>query len=91
MRPKYAKGDKVRIKARDLPERISDPNVRRYENMTGEVIESTNIVAFMAEPLSNLYGPAGRVTIYHYSVKLSDQIILHDVLEDFLEFSGTKN
>ena len=85
MEPKYFQGTKVRIKTIDFIGRVLDPKIRQYENMVGEIIESTNIVAFIEEPWSNLKDSHERVTIYHYTVKINDEIILHDVLENCLE------
>lgn len=88
MKPKYSAGNKVRIKSQDFLGRILDPNIHLYENMSGEIIESTNIVAFIGEPWANLKESGERFTIYHYSVRINDQVTLHDVLEDCLEKIG---
>lgn len=85
MRAKYSAGNRVRIKSPDFPERILDPKILQYENMIGEIIDSTNIVAFIGEPSWKLKDSGERITIYHYTVRINDQITLHDVLEDCLE------
>jgi hypothetical protein len=85
MNAKYSAGNKVRIKSRDFLGRILDPKITQFENMTGEVIESTNIVAFIGSPWSTMKGPGERITVYHYTVKISEKIVLHDVLEESLE------
>jgi hypothetical protein len=85
MKPKYLAGSKVRIKSHDFLGRILDPNIHLYENMSGEIIESINIVGFIREPWAKLKDRDERVTIYHYTVKINDQVTLHDVLEDCLE------
>ncbi len=87
MKPKYEKGVKVRIRASDFMGRILDPRIRQYENMSGEIIESTSIVAFVGGLRSNTQSSSERVTVYQYTVKIDDQIILHDILEDCLEIA----
>jgi hypothetical protein len=85
MKPKYSAGNKIRIKSHDLFGRTANSNISLYENMTGEIIEATNVVAFIAEPWANTRKSGERINIYHYTVKINDQIILHDVIEDYLE------
>ena len=85
MNPKYSAGSKVRIKSQDLLGRNLDRNIHLYENMSGEVIESINIVGFMIEPWANLKDQDEQVTIYHYTVRINDEVTLHDVLEECLE------
>ncbi len=85
MEPKYSAGTRVRIRAHDYLGRVSDPKIQNYENMTGEIIESTNIVAFIAEPWARIRGTTTRISIYHYTVKINEQIILHDISEYCLE------
>ncbi len=85
MKPKYEKGAKVRIKASDFMGKILDPRIRQFENMSGEIIESTSIVAFVGGLRSDPQSSSERVTVYQYTVKIDDQIILHDILEDCLE------
>ncbi len=82
MGPKYSAGNKVRIKSHNFFGKSLDPTIHMYENMVGEIIESTNIVAFIREPWANLKDSGERITIYHYTVKINDQTILHDVLEE---------
>jgi hypothetical protein len=85
MGPKYIAGNKVRIKSQDLIGRVLDANISQYENMTGEIIESTNIVAFIVEPWAKPGGTGERVTVYYYTVKIDEETTLNDVLEDCLE------
>ncbi len=85
MAPKYTKGNKVRIKSRSFMERTFDPAIGKYENMVGEVIESVNVVAFVAKSRDFQGESSEQITIYQYSVKLDDEVILHNILEDFLE------
>jgi hypothetical protein len=80
---KYAVGNKVRIKSHGFPERFLEPNIHLYEYMTGEIIELTQVVAFMAG--TNLAGLEQQVSIYHYTVKIDDRTVLNSVLEDYLE------
>ena len=87
MRPKYSKGNKVRIKPHDFLGRILDPDIQLYENMSGEIIESTNVVAFIREPWANPEDSTQTVTVYHYTVRINDEITLRDVLEEYLEKS----
>jgi hypothetical protein len=86
MGARYSVGSKVRIKPEDFIGRILDPQISQYENMTGEIIESANIVAFV-RPI-NLMNSGERITVYHYTVKINEQTILHDVLEECLEISN---
>ncbi len=88
MGPKYSIGNKVRIKPRDFLDRILDPKINQYENLTGEIIEATRVVAFLNENWSRLEGSEGHVTIYHYTVKINDKITLHDIFEECLEVLG---
>jgi hypothetical protein len=88
MVPKYAAGNKVRIKSRGFLGKILDPNIEPYANMEGEIIETTSVVGFVAERWSNLNAQGGRITIYEYAIKLNDEIILRDVLEECLERIG---
>jgi hypothetical protein len=87
MKPKYLPGNKVRIRCQDFLGRILDPEIGQYENMTGEVVGSTNIVGFIGEPWSRLSDGGERITIYHYTVKINDLTVLHDVREEYLEIS----
>ena len=85
MEPKYAAGNKVRIKAHDFLGTILDPQIQLYENMMGEVLDSINIVAFLHDPWARIAGTDKRISIYHYTVRISNEIILQDVSEDCLE------
>lgn len=85
MVPRYSTGAKVRIKARNKVGRILDPKVQLYENMTGEVVDAKDIVAFIGEPWATARGSNERIVIYHYTIRIDDQIVLHDVVEDYLE------
>ncbi len=85
MGPKYITGAKVRIKAHNILGAILDPKIQQYENMTGEILESVNIVAFLTDPWDKIRGTGERITIYHYTVRINEQITLHDVAEDCLE------
>jgi hypothetical protein len=85
MKPKYAAGSKVRIKPQSYPGGFLDANIRRYENMTGEVVESTSVVAFLVGSTPSLQRPVERTTVYQYTIRISDEVTLHDVVEDILE------
>ena len=87
MRPKYFVGVKVRIKSCSVRGTLLDPAISQYDNMVGEIIESTNIVAFIVEPWANLEGTGGRVTVYHYKVRINSEITLPDVMEECLEIA----
>jgi hypothetical protein len=88
MKPKYSAGSKVRIKSQGTPARFLDAGILQYENMTGEVIESASVVAFMVGPGTGLQNTGGYTTVYHYTVKINEEITLHDILEDCLEIVG---
>jgi hypothetical protein len=85
MEPKYVAGNKVRIKAHDLPWKVLDPNLQSFENMVGEILDSENIVAFISEPWAPTGGSGKRITIYYYTVRIDERVTLHNVTEDFLE------
>jgi hypothetical protein len=85
MGPKYAAGTKVRIKAHDFHGMVLDPKIQHHENMTGEILDSIDIVTFLGDPSENIAGTDKRISIYHYTISINDQIILHDVSEDCLE------
>jgi hypothetical protein len=53
--------------------------------MMGEILDSFNVVAFISDPWTKIDDAERRISIYHYRVRISDQIILHDVAEDCLE------
>ncbi len=85
MGPKYAKGAKVRIKTRDFLGIVLDPQIQHYENMEGEILDAVNIVAFIRDPWAQIGGTDKRISIYHYTVKINEQVTLFDVTEDCLE------
>ena len=87
MKSKYSVGNKVRIRARNFHERIIDSGMSRYDNMVGEIVEATSVVAFIAPLQVGQMNQDQRVTIYHYTIKVSDDVTLYNVLEDFLEIS----
>jgi hypothetical protein len=82
---KFSVGNKVRIKSRDFLGRPLDPKIQQYENMVGEIVEGTNIIGFLGEKRLNQNEHVDYITIYHYTVRLNEEITLHDVLEDCLE------
>ncbi len=82
---KFSAGNKVRIKSNGFLGRIYDPQVSPYENMTGEIMECTNIVAFIVSSGAYPNNSDEHTTIYHYTVRIDEQITLHDVLEESLE------
>lgn len=85
MGPKYTAGTKVRIKAHDFLGMVLDSKIQRFDNGVGEILDSINIVAFITDPWAKIGGTDKRISIYHYSIRIDDQIILHDVSEDCLE------
>lgn len=87
MRPRYSVGSKVRIRSKGPFSSILDSKIRQYENMTGEIVDSTNVVAFIGSSWANPKDSSERVTIFHYTVRINDNITLHDVFEEFLEIS----
>ena len=88
MGPRYSTGVKVRIKAHDSLGRVLDPKIQFYENMIGEVLEATNIVAFRSQPWLNIEGSFERIRVYHYTVRINERLTLHEVMEDCLEMMG---
>ncbi len=82
---KYVAGSKVRIKRRDSVRMIRDPEIQRYENMVGEILDSISVVAFLSDPWAQTAISDKRIFIYQYTVRISDEIVLHDVSEDYLE------
>ena len=85
MGPKYSAGNKVRIKYQNFPNKILESRILQYENMTGEIIETTSTVAFIGSPWSNLRDSGECVTLYHYTVRINDQVTLSNVTEEYLE------
>jgi hypothetical protein len=85
MSAKYSAGNKVWIKPRELFGTVMDPGIRRYANKSGEIIESTNIVAFTASSSVVFQNSGGHITVTYYTVKISDGETLHDIPEDYLE------
>jgi hypothetical protein len=90
MEPKFSVGTKVRIKPPDFPGRIFSPGLKYYENMTGEIVDSTNVVAFVGESTVKIDSIGKRISLYHYSVRISDEITLFGISEDYLE-EGNQN
>lgn len=85
MGPKYSVGNRVRIKSHDISGAFIDYSIQSYENMTGEILGATSIVAFLSSPWQQISSGGGRITIYHYTVRINDEITLYDVTEDYLE------
>jgi hypothetical protein len=85
MGSKFSAGNKVRIKSSDFLGRPLDPRIQQYENMVGEIVEGIGIIGFLGEKRLNLNEHIDYITIYQYTVRLNEEITLHDVLEDCLE------
>lgn len=85
MGAKYSVGNKVRIKSNGVFGKIYDPQIIPLESVTGEIIESTDIVAFIGSSEAHLKKSGDHITVYHYTVKINEQVTLHDVVEESLE------
>lgn len=88
MGPKYSPGNKVMIKTHDFLRMGLDPRIQYYENMMGEILDSVNVVAFVSDPWDKIESAGRRITIYHYTIRIDDQITLYNVSEDCLEIVG---
>ena len=84
MGPKYGVGDRVVIKADYYQGLILDSRLGRYNSLTGEVVESISAVAFAGDPRGPAVTPDERITVYHYTVRINDEVTLEDVFEDYL-------
>jgi len=85
MVPKYTSGTKVRIKVHDFMGMLLDS---RFNNMitwqVKSLIQSTSWL-FISDPWAKIGATDKRISIYHYTIRIDDRIILHDVSEDCLE------
>ncbi len=88
MGPKFAKGAKVRIKPQDHLGKAFDPGLKSYERMRGEILEATDVVAFVSESAAAREHTGKRVSIYRYTVRVNEEITLYDIAEDYLEISN---
>ena len=86
VQPKYSDGAKVKIRARTAV-RIMLPNLARYEDLSGKVLRSSEVVAFFLQSTEYasqfLVGPES--TLFMYTVELDEGPVLNDVTEYFLE------
>ena len=67
--------------------RIMLPNLARYEDLSGKVLRSSEVVAFFLQSTEYagqfLVGPES--TLFMYTVELDEGPVLNDVTEYFLE------
>ena len=85
--PRFSEGSRVRIKIKDTSGQVLYSEFKRYENMTGVVLSSKAIVAYILQPVAiteNSY--INRVTTLHtYTVKLIEGVTLQNLYEYLLE------
>ncbi len=84
MGPKFGVGDKVVIKADYYQGLVLDSRLRRYDSLIGEVVESVSAVAFAGDPREPRLVSDERITVYHYTVRIDDEVTLEDVFEEYL-------
>ena len=87
MQPKYSDGTKVRIRIRDARGQIVFRDLERYENMSGKVLSSKAIVAYVLQPVTyteQLYDSL-TTTLFAYTIELEEGNTLHDLSEYCLE------
>ena len=82
---KYHSGVRVRIK--DV-RRVRGPfsDVRQYQDQTGEIIESTALVAYLARPWADEASSPTQL-LHVYKVRLDAGIEIDYVIEECLEAS----
>jgi hypothetical protein len=87
VQPKYSYGMRVRIRARDAGGQVRYRELERYENMTGVVLSSKAIVAYVFRPMATIENQPARpaTTLYMYTVKLEEGVTLQDLIEYCLE------
>jgi hypothetical protein len=87
VQPRYSHGMKVRIRARDAGGQVKYRELERYENMTGVVISSKAVVAYVLRPVAAIERSPARpdTTLYMYTVKLEEGVTLQDLIEYCLE------
>jgi hypothetical protein len=84
MGPKYGIGERVVIKAGYHRGMSADARIKEYDTMVGEVLESVSAVAFLGDPQGFGLTSEERITVYHYTIKISDDLTLHDIFEEYL-------
>jgi len=84
MLAKYSEGAKVKIKARYFIRQVWFTDLIKYENMTGTVLGSKDVVAYMLQQISASGGNIA-TTIPMYSIEMEDGTMLYDVADYYLE------
>ena len=87
MQPRYLEGTKVRIRTSGASRQFMYRELETYENMSGVVLSSKAVVAYVFRPMTVLeqsyIDPA--TTVHMYTVKLEEGITLYDLAEHYLE------
>ena len=84
MLAKYSEGAKVKIKVRYFIRQVWFTDLRKYENMTGTVLGSKDVVAYMLRQITTSSGSIA-TTIPMYSIEMEDGTMLDDVADYYLE------
>ena len=82
MTAKYARGAKIRINAKKGDGEFSYSLIREYNGMTGEVVSSVSVVAYLVDPGFGRHTPQ---TIEAYIIRLDAGVEVQNIVEDYLE------
>ncbi len=83
MPARYSQGSKVKVKTREGRRTALLEVVEKYENLTGTVVSSRGVVAFLLQSFAEDNNQP--TTLYMYTVELEDGATLYDVTEHHLE------
>ena len=84
MPAKFPYGAKVKIKTRYFNRLIWSIDLKRYENMTGTVLGSKKVFAYVSQQI-NINGEITATTILMYSIEMEDGTILDDIADYYLQ------
>jgi len=86
MQPRYDKGTKVRVRMGDKAAYSGSPQMRRYDNAMGTVVDCQTVVGFSARSTGIETRSAGPdIRLFMYTVEVDGGILLAGVVEDYLE------
>jgi hypothetical protein len=87
VKPRFADGTKVRIRTRDVGGLVTYRELERYQNLTGVVLSSKEVVAYVLRPITIIEKTHSdqATTLYVYTVKLEEGLTLYNLTEHSLE------
>ena len=87
MAAKFSHGAKVKIKTRYFSTQIWSVDLKEYENMTGTIVDSKEVIAYIFQQIATS-GEINASTIPMYSIAMEDGTVLHDIADYYLEESN---